>query len=61
MVVKKIILKGENETVPTTYQVTIKTSIASNGQVNFETSCLKDGDPNFKPETAFRKFFFLFR
>ena len=55
MVVKKIIHKGENETVPTTYQVTIKTSIASNGQVNFETSCLKDGDPNFKPETAFRK------
>merc|ERR1712223_1921610 len=43
----QILVKGENETVPTTYQVTIKTSIASNGQVNFETFCLKDGDPNF--------------
>ena len=40
----QILVKGENESLPTSYQVTIRTSTAPNGQVTFETSCLKDGD-----------------
>ena len=45
----QIQVKGENESLPTSYQVTIRTSIAPNGQVNFETSCLKDGDQSNDP------------
>ena len=53
----QILVKGENETLPTSYQVTIRTSIGPNGQVNFETSCLKDGDQNqeTKAESAMGK------
>jgi hypothetical protein len=53
----QILVKGENESLPTSYQVTIRTSIGPNGQVNFETSCLKDGDQNqeTKAESAMGK------
>ena len=60
----QILVKTEAETVPTSYQVSIRSSIASNGQVNFETSCLKDGEENLdiKPDSALGKYVYrLFR